>query len=174
MNEFEHFDCQRSSNFFSNAFTPRGLISPMNFKINWVSPGIKNGFTTIHCNQPSEPSRTVVRYVRIDCGVTKHYSDVIMDTMVSKITSHTIINSTFYSCSGDRFTNGFFIAIQIRWKFRITLTSILVQWSQQNFVLGTTTLLSWHMQKFVAIWWPATDLRQGEFSIESESRAKKL
>ena len=31
--------------------------------------------------------------------------------------------------AGPRFTNGFSIAIQIRWKFRSTLTSILIQWS---------------------------------------------
>ena len=35
-------------------------------------------------------------------------------------------------------TNVFSIAIQIRWKFRFTLTSILTQWSLQNFVHGTT------------------------------------
>ena len=74
---------------------------------------------------------------------------------------------------GPRFTNGFSIAIQIRWKFRITLISILIQLSLQNFVHGTTAVLSWHVQKFVAIWWPATELWQGEVSIEFELRAKK-
>ena len=73
---------------------------------------------------------------------------------------------------GPRFTNGFSIAIQIRWKFRFTLISILIQWSLQNFVHGTTAVLSWHVQKFVAIWWPATELQQGEVSIEFELRAK--
>ena len=74
--------------------------------------------------------------------------------------------------AGPRFTNGFSIAIQIRWKFRFTLISILIQWSLQNFVHGTTAVLSWHVQKFVAIWWPATELQQGEISIEFELRAK--
>ena len=74
--------------------------------------------------------------------------------------------------AGARFTNVFSIAIQIRWKFRFTLTSILIQWSLQTFVHGTTAVLSWHVQKFVAIWWPATELQQGEFSIEFELRAK--
>ena len=74
---------------------------------------------------------------------------------------------------GPRFTNGFSIAIQIRWKVRFTLISILIQWSLQNFVHGTTAVLSWHVQKFVAIWWPATELQQGEVSIEFELRAKK-
>ena len=71
-----------------------------------------------------------------------------------------------------RFTNGFSIAIQIRWKFRFTLTSILIQWSLQNFVHGTTAVLSWHRQKFVAIWWQATELWQDEVSIEFELRGK--
>ena len=48
---------------------------------------------------------------------------------------------------GPRFTNGFSIAIQIRWKFRFTLISILIHWSLQNFVQGTTAELSWHVQK---------------------------
>ena len=74
---------------------------------------------------------------------------------------------------GARFTNVFSIAIQIRWKFRFTVTSILIQWSLQNFVHGTTTVLSSHVQKFVAIWWTATELWQGEVSIEFELRAKK-
>ena len=37
---------------------------------------------------------------------------------------------------------GFAITIQIRWKFRFTLTSMLIQWSRQFFVHGTTTVLS--------------------------------
>ena len=74
---------------------------------------------------------------------------------------------------GARFTNGFSIAIQIRWKFLFILTSIVIQWSLQNFVYGTTDVLSWHLQTFVAIWWRATELWQGEVSIEFELRAKK-
>ena len=35
-----------------------------------------------------------------------------------------------------------------------------------------TSVLSWHVQKLVAIWWPATELQQGEVSIEFELRAK--
>ena len=71
-----------------------------------------------------------------------------------------------------RFTNGFSIAIQIRWKFRFTLIAILIQWSLQNFVHGTTAELSWHVQTFFAFWWPATELQQGEVSIEFELRVK--
>ena len=46
---------------------------------------------------------------------------------------------------GGRFTNGFSIAIQIRWKFRFTPTSIVIPWSLQIFVHGTTVVLSWHV-----------------------------
>ena len=38
---------------------------------------------------------------------------------------------------GPRFTNGFSIAIQIRWKFRFTFISILIHWSLQIF-------FTWH------------------------------
>ena len=61
--------------------------------------------------------------------------------------------------SGPRFTNSFSIAIQIPWKFCFTLTSILIQWSLQNFVHGKTAVLSWHVQKFVTIWSPAAELQ---------------
>ena len=74
-------------------------------------------------------------------------------------------------CAGGRFTNGFSIAIQIRLKFCITLMSILIRWSLQNSVHGTTAVLSWHVQNFVAIWWPATELQQDEVFIEFELRA---
>ena len=73
---------------------------------------------------------------------------------------------------GPRFTNGFSIAIEIRWKLRFVLISIPIQWLLQNFVHDTTAVLSWHVQKFVAIWWPVTELQQGEVSIEFELRAK--
>ena len=65
-----------------------------------------------------------------------------------------------------RFTNGFSIAFQIRWKFRFTLISSLIKWSLQNVEHGTTAVLSWHVQKFVVIWWPATELQHDEVSIE--------
>ena len=81
-------------------------------------------------------------------------------------------NGPFHYHSGPRFTNGFFIAIQIQWKVRFTLISISIQWSLQTFVHGTTAVLSWHVQKFVALWWPATELQPGEISIEIELRAK--
>ena len=36
--------------------------------------------------------------------------------------------------AGPRYAKDFSIVIQIRWKFRFTLISILIQWSLQNFV----------------------------------------
>ena len=76
------------------------------------------------------------------------------------------------STPGYRFTNGFSIAIQIRWTFCFILTSILIQWSLQNFAHRTTAVLSWHVQKFIAISWSATEWQQGEICIEFEIRAK--
>ena len=73
---------------------------------------------------------------------------------------------------GARFTNGFPIAIQIRWKFHFTLISIIIHWSLHDFVHGTTAVLSWHVQKFVAIGWQAMELQRGDDSIEFELRAK--
>ena len=34
-----------------------------------------------------------------------------------------------------------------------------------------TVVQSWHVQKVVAVWWPAKELWQGEISIEFELRA---
>ena len=61
-----------------------------------------------------------------------------------------------------RFTNSFSIIIQIWWKFCFTLTLILIQWLLNNFVHGTTAVLSWHVQKNFAIWWTPMELQQGE------------
>ena len=85
---------------------------------------------------------------------------------------HRCVSHRKWSGPGPRFNNVFSIAIQIRWKLCFTLTSILIQWSLQNFVHGTTAVLSWHVQKFVAIGWPVTELQQDEVSIEFELRAK--
>ena len=42
-----------------------------------------------------------------------------------------------------------------------------------KFVHGTTAVLLWHVQNFVAIRWPAAELWQGEVSIVFELRAKQ-
>ena len=49
---------------------------------------------------------------------------------------------------GDHHTNGLSIAIQIRWKFRFTFTSILTKWLIKICVYDTTA-------KFVVIRWSA-------------------
>ena len=71
-------------------------------------------------------------------------------------------------CSGHLFLTVFPLQFKFRWKFHFTLISILIQWLLQNFVHGTTAVLSWHVQKFVAIWWPATELQEDKVSIEFE------
>ena len=43
-----------------------------------------------------------------------------------------------------------------------------------NIAHDTTAVLSWHVQKFVAIWWPAAELQQRAFSIEFELQAEAL
>ena len=50
------------------------------------------------------------------------------------------------------FINGISIVIQIRWKFRFSLASILTKWSLHAFVHATTAVLSWHVQNLVEIW----------------------
>ena len=70
------------------------------------------------------------------------------------------------------FHKRFSIAIHIQWKFSFVLAWILTKWSLQNPVHDMTAVLSWHVQKFIAIWWPAIELQQGEVSLEFELRAK--
>ena len=52
---------------------------------------------------------------------------------------------------GAHFINSVFIAIQIRWKFRFAVIPVLINISLQVFAHATTALLSWHVQKFVAM-----------------------
>ena len=46
--------------------------------------------------------------------------------------------------------------------------------SLQNFVHDTTAVLSWHVQKLVAIWWQTMEIQQGKIPIEFELRAYNL
>ena len=48
----------------------------------------------------------------------------------------------------------FSIEIQILWTLHCAFISMLVKWSLQNFAHATTARLSWHVQKFVVIWYP--------------------
>ena len=51
------------------------------------------------------------------------------------------------------FSTDFSTVIQIRWKIHPALIQVVLKWSLWNFALGTTTLLSWHVQNIVAIWY---------------------
>ena len=56
---------------------------------------------------------------------------------------------------------------QIRWKFRFTLISIPIEWSLENVVHDTRVELSCHVQTFLAIWWPATELQYSKAKFPS-------
>ena len=64
--------------------------------------------------------------------------------------------------------NSFCIVLQIRWQFRFALTSTLTKWYLTNFAYGTTSVLSWHMQNSVVIWWPIIKKKLTESEIYSE------
>ena len=62
------------------------------------------------------------------------------------------VNSIYmWGINGTRFTNDFLLAIQIRWKVRITVISLLAIRSQQILAHATTAQQSCHEQNFVAI-----------------------
>ena len=73
---------------------------------------------------------------------------------------------------GARFTNGFFPAIQIRWKFRLVITPLLAIRSQQIFAHATTAQLSCRVQNFVAITVLESRWEWNDISIEFELRWK--
>ena len=52
--------------------------------------------------------------------------------------------------------------------FILLSSTFLIWWSLQNIAHGTTAVLSWHVQHFVAIWITAAELRLNEISIEFE------
>ena len=68
------------------------------------------------------------------------------------------------------------IHIDYRSKFLYRFISpiSIIYGNTKNFVHGMTVVLSWHVQKLVAIWWPAMELRQPEVSIEFELLAKSF
>ena len=74
------------------------------------------------------------------------------------------------SCAGAHCTNDFSCTIHIWLKFHFTLSQILINWSLQNFAHDTTAVLSWHVQKFVVIWWPVIEI----FSIKFELLMNRL
>ena len=66
----------------------------------------------------------------------------------------------------------FFITIQIQRKFPLALIQILIKWSPQNFAHAMTAVLSWHVQKFVVIWWSEIVHQWHQFFSKFESSAK--
>ena len=61
------------------------------------------------------------------------------------------VNSIYmWGINGTRFTKDFLLAIQIRWRVRITVISLLAIRSQQILAHATTAQLSCHVQNFVA------------------------
>ena len=64
------------------------------------------------------------------------------------------------------------ITFQIWWRFSFALIPYLTKWLLQNFAYATTAQLPWHVQKFVASWWPVIESQQCKFSIKFEFRVK--
>ena len=55
------------------------------------------------------------------------------------------------------------------WIDKLLMFSIILVWQlveKKFYKLLSTSVLSWHVQHFVAIWWPTTELQQDEFFIE--------
>ena len=50
-----------------------------------------------------------------------------------------------------------FITIWIWWKFSFALIQIPIQWLLQNFSHGTTAVMSWHVQNYIAILFPVIE-----------------
>ena len=61
---------------------------------------------------------------------------------------------------GTHFTNSISITIHIRYKIQFAIIQILIKWLLQNFAHGMTAMLSCHVQTFVAICCPGTELQQ--------------
>ena len=70
------------------------------------------------------------------------------------------------------FTEDFSVIIQIMWKINSAVILILTKWSLQKFAHDTTTVLSCHVQTFVAIRWSVMELQQNRYSIKFELRWK--
>ena len=56
-----------------------------------------------------------------------------------------------YHGAGAHFNNKFSIVIQIQWKFYPAAIQVVGKWLLWNFAHGTTAVLLWHVQNFVAI-----------------------
>ena len=83
-------------------------------------------------------------------------SYIINDVVLTKYDQN-ILSSVPEWWTGDRFTNDFLPAIQIRWKLRLAVIPLLAVRSQQIFAHATTAQLSYPVQNYRN--WPRYGLR---------------
>ena len=63
---------------------------------------------------------------------------------------------------------------QNQWQFPFSLMRVVTKQSRQNFAHDTTAVMSCHLRKCVAIWWPMTELEQNEPSLNLNNEWKSL
>ena len=78
--------------------------------------------------------------------------------------AHCEYESGTHSKTWGSFHEQFSIVLHILCKFHSALIQIVVEWPLWNFVHGMTTMLSWHVQNFVAIWNPQWNYTKTNFS----------
>ena len=66
---------------------------------------------------------------------------------------------TPYMLSPAYYMNDFSSVIQIRRKFYATPIQVSLQWSLWNYAHGTTAVLSWYVQNFVALWYHTIEMQ---------------
>ena len=69
--------------------------------------------------------------------------------------------------SETHFINIFSTTIEISWRLQFVSIQTTIQWFLQNFAHVMSSILSWCVQKFVAISWPAIKLNQNELRINN-------
>ena len=67
----------------------------------------------------------------------------------------------------------FFIKIQITGEDCFAVSQMLIRWLLPNFAYGMTAVLSWHVQKFVAMCLPGMDSQQTSNSLNLNYDGKK-
>ena len=97
---------------------------------------------------------------------THHFLPFVPTIVMINVNVFEMVPNIFRSTCTDwqmsfsaRESPGTAMTIQIRWEFCFVITSNLAKRSLQNFVHDTTTMLSWHVQQFVAIEWPVMELQ---------------
>ena len=156
---------------------------------------IKGFYCTVLPGAPLWKAMGLPKISRVTCHVSRHspVQSLICFPCLSFsccILYHSIIDpalrkSPLLSCdiaaktngenmSGAHFTKAFLITIQIQWKSLFALTPFLTKRLFQNFSHNTTAVLSWHVQKFVAILLPVTESQQWKVSLEFELQGIKI